>query len=488
MKTAVEVRLAAQKPMDKRVSPKLSGGLNPMPPKFAKTIDTELHKVIAQKSMNNRVSLKISGGGNPRLPKYSKTDDPELQKLISLTRSLTIWRRFNHEKCAISRTNIRDNLCSFCLTRSLMIKMNSFTGRTVLKPSEIMTILPNRYDVKMLIADMIDVISTACPSVFDELTASISCSICAKKLFCRNGDNYFLELEKHQLNEDISILLIQCEIDLVSNHKNCNGERLNLSENSNIMFLKSTTGLKLKLNKQVKFFQKLFRCKAVVTSSTQYFTCHGLWYKVQNNAIVKAPEIEIEDVLLVTLETFNEDIKVDEDILTYTGAEYQKILNLGDRHQVQTDRHLHQTDRHLATPQRKGSRHKDPSDRHLDPSDRHRDQSDRHLDTPHRSQYFIKRREAKSLQKLKKDINEDTGMDIKCCSCLELKSRGSCHYLKSLSDELVKKFCHGQAIAKSNDGKFYICLSCKGKIKSNQEPSRGLKEIYGLYEFPEGER
>ena len=147
----------------------------------------------------------------------------------------------------------------------------------------------------------------------------------------------------------------------------------------------------------------------------------------------------------------------------------------------QTDRHLVQTDRHLGPK----DRHLDQKDRHLDQKDRHLDQKDRHLDTSQRRQ---DRHKKSSLQKVKKDINEDTGMDIKCCSCLELKSRVSCHYLRSVSEDLVKKYCYQQDMAKSKDGQFYICLSCKAKIKSNQEPTRGLKEIYGLYEFPEGER
>ena len=353
-----------------------------------------------------------------------------------------------------------------------------------MKPTELLTYLPGRYDVKMLMADMINVISTSCPSVSDEFTASISCSNCSEKLFGRDGDNYFLELKNHRLNEDLLILLNNCEMDLVTDHRNCNGESLHLPEKSNIMFLKTTTGLKLRLNKQVKFFHKTFRCKAVVTSSTQYFPCHGLWYKVQNNAIIEAKESEVEDVLLVTLETGSEDFAVDEKALSYTGAEYQKIIQLGDRHLDPADRHLHPKDRHLDPK----DRHLDPKDRHLDPKDRHLDPKDRHLDTPQRRQDRHKKSEAKSLQKVKKDINEDTGMDIRCCSCLELKSRGSCGYLRTLSDELIKKYCYQQDLAKSKDGKFYICLSCKTKIKSNQEPTRGLKENYGLYEFPEGER
>ena len=61
--------------------------------------------------------------------------------------------------------------------------------------------------------------------------------------------------------------------------------------------------------------------------------------------------------MLVTLESGSEDFAVDEKALSYTGAEYQKIIKLGDRH-VDTD-------------QRREDRHLDKSDHHLDKSDRH---------------------------------------------------------------------------------------------------------------------
>ena len=46
--------------------------------------------------------LKLKGGGKPVLPKFAKTEDQELQKLITLLRSLGVWTRLEHEKCSIT--------------------------------------------------------------------------------------------------------------------------------------------------------------------------------------------------------------------------------------------------------------------------------------------------------------------------------------------------------------------------------------------------
>ena len=320
-------------------------------------------------------------------------------------------------------------------------------GRKELMPSEIMLFLPGRYDVSSLMSDLVAEMSTSCPSVSEEFITSLSCSDCSNKLFGGDGGNV-IELKDHRLNEDLLIQLNQCEMNLVSAHNSCEGESLQLPGKCKILFLKSSTGVKVRLDKSVKFFRKSLRCRAVVTATSHYFSCHGVWYQLFNNAIIEVQVEDVEDVLYITLEAVCEDISVDVEALTYTGGDYQKIIQLGDRH-------LDSADRHLITPSRRQDRHK--------------------------------KSEVKSLQKLKKAISEDTGMDVKCSSCLELKSRGSCHLQRSVSEALVKKYCNLQDIAKSKDGRFYICISCKTNINADKVPTRGLKDYYGLYGFPEGE-
>ena len=353
-------------------------------------------------------------------------------------------------------------------------------------PSEIMLFLPGRYDVSSLMSDLVAEMSTSCPSVSEEFITSLSCSDCSNKLFGGDGGNV-IELKDHRLNEDLLIQLNQCEMNLVSAHNSCEGESLQLPGKCKILFLKSSTGVKVRLDKSVKFFRKSLRCRAVVTATSHYFSCHGVWYQLFNNAIIEVQVEDVEDVLYITLEAVCEDISVDVEALTYTGGDYQKIIQLGDRHLDSADRHLDSADRHLDSADRHLNTPLRREDRHLDSADRHLDSADRHLITPSRRQDRHKKSEVKSLQKLKKAISEDTGMDVKCSSCLELKSRGSCHLQRSVSEALVKKYCNLQDIAKSKDGRFYICISCKTNINADKVPTRGLKDYYGLYGFPEGE-
>ena len=75
-------------------------------------------------------------------PKYANTGNQELQKLITLIRSLGMWKCLEHKKCQIPAENIRDNLCSYCSTRSYIVKLARPGGMRKLKPTEIETIIP----------------------------------------------------------------------------------------------------------------------------------------------------------------------------------------------------------------------------------------------------------------------------------------------------------------------------------------------------------
>ena len=99
-----------------------------------------------------------------------------------------------------------------------------------------------------------------------------------------------------------------------------------------------------------------------------------------------------------------------------------------------------------------------------------------------------KKTESKMLQKVKKAINEDTGMEVKCCSCLELKSKSSSVSLRTLSKEMISKYCYQDELVRSRDGKFYVCLTCQTYIKADKEPPKSVKDIFGFLDFPAGER
>ena len=431
--------------------------------------------------MPHEIQKPLTGGGRLKLPPLIDREDEELFKLVTLTRSLELWRkRIDHGKCSLVKGEVAANLCHFCLTRSLMVKLNRSQTRTGIKPIEISRFLAGGRDVKILISDLIGAVSEACPDVSGQFGTSLSCTDCSEKLF---GDNCVIDLNSSVKNEDLSILINQREVDLLSSHrKHCTGELPQLSLSSTVLFLSCGAGANLRLSERFKLFGKTFRCKAVITETSYYFSYQNSWYQVSNGNIIEFQEYSVSDALLVSLESpTEEDPFSDEEEIIYQKEEYRSISNCSNRHKDKRDRHLDKSDRHL-----------DKSDRHLDKSDRHLDtpqrREDRHLDTPQRR---VDRHKDKSfsrtLQKVKKEINEDTGMDVICCSCLELKSRRSCVSMKSLSEELITKYCHQDEVSRSLDGEFYVCITCNISIRADKEPVRAMKELFGLLEFPEGE-
>ena len=69
--------------------------------------------------------------------KVFDTDDVNVQTLLTMLRSLDVFKLFDaHSLCSLSNTNTRQNLCNFCLLRSLILKSSQQKGRTKMKPLE----------------------------------------------------------------------------------------------------------------------------------------------------------------------------------------------------------------------------------------------------------------------------------------------------------------------------------------------------------------
>ena len=343
--------------------------------------------------------------------------------------------------------------------------------------------------MRTMLSNIVSEISKFCPDVSNRIITNLPCTDCSKKAFGEAETDCFVNLETHKLNEDLTILLNKFEENLLTSHKQtCAGQNLSLHQNSNILLLSGGTGMRLRLSKPIKFLGKSFRCKAVITTTGSYFSSDDLWYQVCDETINHFHGESLSDVIMVAFEENSEDFYKNEDSIIYQGADYQKIIQIGDRHKVtpkrKEDRHKDNADRHKVTPKRKEDRHQDPTkDRHQDPTkDRHQDPTkDRHQNKSFRGK-------SQAWDTLKKDINDDTGMDVICCSCLEMKSKKSCVSAATLSSKLVSKYCFRQEISRSVDGKFYVCLTCQISIKSDRKPTRALKELFGFLDFPEGNK
>ena len=70
------------------------------------------------------------------------SDEREIQTLISILRSLEVFSDFSdHKLCKLKPKKTEENLCSFCLLRSLVFKYQSTSGRKAMKPVELLAII-----------------------------------------------------------------------------------------------------------------------------------------------------------------------------------------------------------------------------------------------------------------------------------------------------------------------------------------------------------
>ena len=83
------------------------------------------------------------------------------------------------------------------------------------------------------------------------------------------------------------------------------------------------------------------------------------------------------------------------------------------------------------------------------------------------------------------DINTETGMDLICCICMELKAKSSCSSSSTISKDKLDKYVLDWERTRNIDGKHYVCNTCKISIKNNKEPVRAQRELLGLLDFPE---
>ena len=100
---------------------------------------------------NNR---KLKGGAKKETIKQfiSKTD--QYNTVLNILRSSKLFKQFNnHEKCQVG------DLCSFCLLRSLMFKINNPKGRKKIIPVEIeiqFQSTPDQQPISCILADILD--------------------------------------------------------------------------------------------------------------------------------------------------------------------------------------------------------------------------------------------------------------------------------------------------------------------------------------------
>ena len=125
----------------------------------------------------------------------------------------------------------------------------------------------------------------------------------------------------------------------------------------------------------------------------------------------------IENVRLAVYELLMEDLDFNEDQFIYSGRNDNEILNKGkDRHKPGS------MDRHKPSALRRLDRHKIKEDRH----------------------------------NILSDLQSDTGMELCCAVCFQLKSSKNCVLSTNLPAEQTIKYVVDNEYTRSNDGKLHV--------------------------------
>ena len=169
---------------------------------------------------------KLRGGAKQTTKvKSFATDDLNIITLLNILRPLNLFKLFNdHQKCDLVNKNHRENLCKFCLIRSLMLKINRSKGRMNVQPREFFAAF-EELDSETLIEDIefvICQINSIIPNFKEHFLVNWNCSECCE-------EDIIIDLTCEDSNQDISILVNSYEQQVYKEHANHQGTVLKLS-------------------------------------------------------------------------------------------------------------------------------------------------------------------------------------------------------------------------------------------------------------------
>ena len=169
-----------------------------------------------------------------------------------MLRSLNVFlEHAGHDKCPLPQKEIKSSLCTFCLTRSLAIRANSFKGRNKINPVEVFGENLEYFqsvDEKKGIQDYLE-------NVFE----SDVLDTCF----------WFKEFnDKKFQGKDISVLMNQHER---KEHKE-----------ATVLFVACEYGISVDLNMIMQFDSRRWKCKSVISKSQSVFYYNKTYYSVED--------------------------------------------------------------------------------------------------------------------------------------------------------------------------------------------------------------
>ena len=123
-------------------------------------------------SHNERLKTvpKLRGGVNKPKVLLTESIGMEMEQVLTLLRSLDILTEHgNHDKCMLTKKDVKRNLCEFCLIRSLVIRSKSSKGRNHIKPVEFFGMGSEQISFR----EIFNFIRNICPDVYGLMLSEI---------------------------------------------------------------------------------------------------------------------------------------------------------------------------------------------------------------------------------------------------------------------------------------------------------------------------
>ena len=172
-----------------------------------------------------------------------------------------------HSKCLLANKNVKQELCHFCLIRSLVSKCKSSKGRDKIKPVEFLCIAPPAVMTEPVNVSVNIVLHQLCnslPALKQLLQPKWNCSDCS----IQQGDNLLINLSGlGKDGEDLVVLAAMKDGSKAKQHVNHHGlGELEFNSNVKICIFENSCGMTVNTSDPVQFGGHTWTCKSLEVS------------------------------------------------------------------------------------------------------------------------------------------------------------------------------------------------------------------------------
>ena len=247
--------------------------------------------------------MKLKGGAGQSKESFkvkqfvSKIE--EYNAVLNLLRSSNLFEQFNsHNKCPVN------NLCSFCLLRSLIYRVNSCKGRQTIVPVEVECQhgrQPKSLSKTTTLINILDRVITSSP----DFKKAISPTWCSKPSLPE--EEFLIHLNDEGENRNISHLL-KMKLDYLLQKHNVKSSGKGMEKTKLIAGEDQTTcifacfSMELDLQENLQMEGKLWKCVGAISSDRDsFFRVNDKWFKTSETV----KEIEACHVKQITLAVYD---------------------------------------------------------------------------------------------------------------------------------------------------------------------------------------